>query len=114
MPIKKTNVKIGRNLYKNRSTFYEKELINSEAVKKELIENITIRTFSGKLFYGDPISRSDLSDAIDLLTEKNENSIFWKLAEEYNNEKIVPVSLEELKEAREKALAKKTEIIGVN
>lgn len=81
--------------------------------KQVELDNIKVITASGKVFYGDPISRADIGDAIKLGENRGQTTTFWKLAEEFNGEKIVEVTIEELSEALELSLTEKARIIGV-
>lgn len=75
--------------------------------KQELLDEILVTTTSGKTFYADPISRTDLSDAISIATETSQTSKEWKLKTGWEI-----VTLEEMKEARELGLMRKGEIIA--
>lgn len=86
----------------------------SEEMKKEALDNIKVTTASGKVFYGDPVSRTDLSDAISLAEELGQTQTEWKLAEEFEGNKIAVITLDELKEARLLSLQAKSSIIGVS
>lgn len=87
--------------------------INSTKNKKVLLDKLMVTTKSGKVFYADPISRSDMSDAIAIATAKNITSTTWKLAVPVNGSKFVTVDISELEEARELSLVEKGKIIGV-
>lgn len=85
----------------------------NEVIKGEQLEKITVTTTSGKVFYADPISRTDISDAISLANETSQTSTTWKLAEPIDGSKLAIVTLDELKEARALGLQAKASIIGV-
>lgn len=112
MAILEKTKKTGRNLYTTSQEYYDK-ITGNKAIKKESLENLKVTTSSGKVFYGDPTSRSDISDAIDLAEETGQTTTYWKLAEPISGSKVVEVSKEELKEARMLALQAKASIIGV-
>jgi|GEM_PF-6057033 len=83
------------------------EFYFKENNKQELLDEILVTTISGKTFYADPISRTDLSDAISIAAETNQTSKEWKLKTGWEI-----VTLEEMKEARELGLMRKGEIIA--
>ena len=111
--LREFNKQTGRNLYTKGYVYEEETLRDQEAVKKDSLERIKVTTTSGKVFYGDPVSRTDLSDAIDLAAETGKTSVLWKLAEPVSDSRIVDVTVDELKEARMLALDAKAKIIGV-
>lgn len=81
--------------------------------KSILLNKLTVTTTSGKIFYADPISRGDLSDAISILIKNNLNETVWKLASNKNGNRNVKVPLAELEEARELALVAKGSLVGI-
>ena len=85
------------------------------AAERKVIEldTIKVRTSTGKLFYGDSISRIDINDAIILAKEREQSTTLWKLAEEFDGNKIAVVTVDELKEALGLSLEAKARIIGV-
>lgn len=95
------------NVVESANEFYKEE------IKKELLSSIVVATSSGKKFYGDPISRSDISDAIALSEETGVTTTLWKLAESVGDARIVEVTVDELREARTLSLQAKANIIGV-
>ena len=76
--------------------------------KEHLLNSIVVTTSSGKSFYADPISRTDLADAISIADERNETAVLWKLATGWEQ-----VTLEEMKEARLLGLQEKAKVIGM-
>jgi len=76
--------------------------------KEHLLNSIVVTTSSGKSFYADPISRTDLADAISIADESNETAVLWKLATGWEQ-----VTLEEMKEARLLGLQEKAKVIGM-
>lgn len=81
--------------------------------KAEALDRLTVTTTSGKVFYADPISRTDMSDVIALASETGNTETYWKLAEAIDGSKVVMVTLDEMKEARMLALQAKASVIGV-
>ena len=75
--------------------------------KEHLLNSIVVTTSSGKEFYADPISRTDLADAISIANESGETTVLWKLATGWEE-----VTLEEMKEARLLGLQEKAKVIG--
>ena len=104
---------VSNSMFKKQTVYEQEKLVDAKAVKQDALESLTVTTSSGKVFYGDPVSRSDLTDAIALAEELGQTSTTWKLAEELNGSKIAQVTLEELKEARKLALQAKGQIVGV-
>mgnify|MGYP003583885792 FL=1 len=90
----------------------ETQRLASERKVVEL-DTIKVRISTGKLFYGDSISRIDINDAITLAKEKGQTTTLWKLAEEIDGSKITEVTVDELKEALGLSLEAKARIIGV-
>ena len=94
----------------------EQELLQakqqSEQIKTEALAKLTVTTQSGKVFYADTESRVDLNDAIRKAEKDNILSTTWKLAEEFEGERIVVVTLEEIREAAALALLAKGSIVG--
>ena len=76
--------------------------------KEYLLDSIVVTTTSGKSFYADPISRTDLADAISIANESGETTVLWKLATGWEE-----VTLEEMKEARLLGLQEKAKVIGM-
>ena len=81
--------------------------------KDEALGRLTVKTSSGKVFYADAMSRADISDEISIAIDTGITSIIWKLAEDINGQRIVEVTLDELKEARQLAMAEKATIVGI-
>lgn len=79
-----------------------------EMNKEHLLNSIVVTTTSGKEFYADPISRTDLADAISIAEESSEVAVLWKLATGWTE-----VTLEEMKEARLLGLQEKARVIGI-
>ena len=90
----------------------ETQRLASERKVVEL-DTIKVRISTGKLFYGDSISRIDINDAITIAKERGETTTLWKLAEEFDGSKIAEVTVDELKEALGLSLEAKARIIGV-
>ena len=95
--------------WKSTSTIWKDHL---DTVKDEKLNRLTVTTESGKVFYADPISRSDLTDAILLGQSAGITETAWKLAEEYNGSRYALVTVTELAEAAMLALQTKGEIVG--
>ena len=89
---------------------YRKEA--TDKAKDEKLERLTVTTSGGKVFYGDPTSRTDLADAIAVAVENGITSTTWKLAEEWEGSRYSVVTLDELQEARRLALEEKGKIVG--
>ena len=81
--------------------------------KTEALAKLTVTTSSGKVFYADTESRVDLNDAIRKAEKENLANTPWKLAEEFEGERVVIVTLEEIREAADLALSAKGSIVGV-
>jgi len=81
-------------------------------LKDAKLDKLTVTTSTGKVFYGDAISRSDLTDAVLLGNMNGITETTWKLAEEFNGERVVLVTIEELAEAAYLALQTKGQIVG--
>ena len=84
-----------------------------EQVKTEALAKLTVTTSSGKVFYADTESRVDLNDAIRKAENENLANTPWKLAEAFEGERVVIVTLEEIREAADLALSAKGSIVGV-
>lgn len=85
----------------------------AEAEKREALSKLTVTTSSGKVFYADTESRVDLNDAIRRAEKENILETVWKLAEAFEGERVVIVTLEEIREAADLALSAKGSIVGV-
>jgi len=77
--------------------------------KENEIKNIQVITSSGKTFYADPESRTDLSDAISIMTKENISEYMWKTVNGFEL-----VTIDEMIEARALGLKQKGTIIGVS
>lgn len=106
-------VEVKRNMFRKVVEYVEPTLLDAEAIKKDSLERITVRTTSGKLFYADPVSRIDLDTAIARGVEIGATSTLWKLADPVNGSKIVSVTIDELREASMLGLEAKGVIVGV-
>lgn len=84
-----------------------------EQTKTEALAKLTVTTSTGKVFYADTESRVDLNDAIRKAEKENLSNAPWKLAEEFEGERVVIVTLEEIREAADLALSAKGTIVGV-
>lgn len=100
-------------LTKKKHVYVEDKLEGNKAIKKDSLQNLTITVTSGKVFYADPESRQDISDAIALSTANGLTETQWKLSEEFDGERIVIVSIEELQEVLHKALLHKAGLVGI-
>jgi len=89
------------------------DAVKAMKIKEKALSSLTVTTVGGKVFYADSDSRIDLSDAISLAEETSQNSTLWKLAEEFEGNRIISVTLDELKEARKLALEAKASLIGI-
>lgn len=83
----------------------------AESAKAEALDKLTVTTESGKVFYADSASRIDLQGAIALAESKGITQKPWKLAEPIDGQKIVIVTLDEIKEAVFLALEAKGAIV---
>lgn len=92
----------------------EEEKAKADLIKQESLNNLTVTTTSGKVFYADTEARIDLQAAIDASYVKGLTSTMWKLAEEFQGSRIVSVTLEEIREASALALESKATIVGVS
>lgn len=84
----------------------------AEKEKSEALSNLTVITSTGKVFYADTESRVDLNDAIRKAEKEHLSSTYWKLAKEFEGQRIVLVTLEEIIEASDLALVAKGAIVG--
>jgi hypothetical protein len=80
----------------------------NDSLKQKELDRVIVTTTTGKQFYGDGISRVDISDAIAIAEDTAQTSTTWKLATG-----LALVTLDELKEARMLSLQAKGAIIGV-
>jgi len=80
--------------------------------KEEVLGRLTVITASGKTFYADAGSRTDIGDAIQVSVDTGTTSTLWKLAAEYNGSRVVEVTVDELREAQKLALETKGQIVG--
>lgn len=80
--------------------------------KERQLSRLTVTTSTGKVFYADPTSRSDLAQALVLGQANGINETTWKLAEEFEGSRYVVVTLAELGEAAYIALQTKGQIVG--
>jgi hypothetical protein len=85
----------------------------ADAQKEEVLKRLTVTTASGKVFYADTEARIDLQSAIEASNLSGTTETMWKLAEEFEGQKIVLVTLDEIREAGVKALEAKGSIVGV-
>lgn len=90
-----------------------------EVQKNTQLDRLEVTTSSGKTFYADPDSRSDLVAAILLGDKQNKNSTKWKLSKKVEGqapllgtEKVYDVTKDELIEALGIALETKGQIVG--
>ena len=91
------------------------ELRYTQLAEKEnlgYLSNLTVTTATGKVFYADTESRVDLNDAIRKAEKEHLSSTYWKLAKEFEGQRIVLVTLEEITEASDLALVAKGVIVG--
>lgn len=92
---------------------YENPVIEPRLPSKEELLNVLIVTIStGKRFYADAESRTDLLSAI--LEAQNQGATDASVSNWKTPDGIVSVNLAELKEASKKALEAKAGIIGVS
>lgn len=80
--------------------------------KEEALKRLTVTTASGKVFYADTEARVDLQSAIDGVKIRGVTTTLWKLAEEFEGQKIVPVTIDEIREVSVKALEAKGKLVG--
>ena len=73
------------------------------------ISRIKVTVSTGKEFYADPESRTDLSDAISIMQEQGLTSYLWK-----TTSSVTTVTLAEMVEARRLGLVAKGSLVGVN
>lgn len=97
----------------------EEDISRRKAEKKNALEKLKVTISTGKVFYADSESRIDLSDAIKAGEEKGLTETNWKLAEAIEGletvgreERVYVVTIDELREARDLALASKGSIVG--
>lgn len=88
-------------------------LINSmtdkdSALKQYALDSITVTVTSGKVLYADPISRTDIADAIKCMEMNNVSEQEWKTVNG-----VISVTLTDFKEALLLGLQAKGAIIGV-
>jgi hypothetical protein len=79
--------------------------------KARLLNNLVVTVTSGKIFYCDPTSRADISDAILEAQDMGALDTFvtqWKTVDG-----ILDVTVAELKEARRLGLQAKATLVGV-
>lgn len=81
---------------------------SSKLVKDYRLSTLTV-TIDDKIFYADPNSRADISEAVNVAEEEGLTETNWKCK---NGIKTVTIS--ELKKVRMLALQKKAEIIGIS
>jgi hypothetical protein len=86
---------------------------NAYTAKAEALKRLTVTTESGKVFYADTEARIDLQSAIEASNLWGSTETMWKLAEEFEGQKIVLVTIDEIREASNKALEAKGNIVGV-
>jgi len=84
----------------------------AKTTKEETLSKLIVTLTDGKVFYADAESRLDLRDAIQLGLDLGQDTTYWKLAEEFNGQRIVEVTINELKEASKLALLTKGQIVG--
>ena len=108
------NIKTAKQI-KQEKINQEVELVkaNETVAKTEALSKLTVTTSSGKVFYADTESRVDLNDAIRKAEKENLSTTPWKLAEAFEGERVVIVTLEEIREAADLALSAKGSIVGV-
>lgn len=82
------------------------------SIKDAKLADLTVITSTGKTFYADASSRSDLTDAVLLGSMNGITETAWKLAKEFEGQRVVLVSIEELAEASYLALQRKGQIVG--
>jgi len=85
---------------------------NTEADKIVKIANATVTVSSGKVFYVDPESRGDISEAIGVAGDTGQTEVMWKLAEEFEGERWVLCTLDDMKEARRMGLEYKGSVVA--
>jgi len=110
------DVPVDVEAWKSTSEIYKNYL---DGVKDEALNRLTVTISSGKVFYADPTSRSDLTDAILLGQASGITETAWKLAEPLDGvppidgkERIYLVTVQELAEAGMLALQAKGKIVG--
>ncbi len=92
-----------------------KLLEDAKLVKEESLSRLTVTITSGKVFYADPNSRTDLVDVVIegmLNNMPDDYQTEWKTVSR-GAEPFELVTFAELKEAKRKALEAKASIIGV-
>lgn len=85
----------------------------AEYLKTEALSKLTVTTSSGKVFYADTESRVDLSEAIKIGERDSKTSTMWKLAEEFEGQRVTYITLDEAREASELALYAKGSLVGI-
>lgn len=94
--------------------FKQKQLVKS---KEEQLNSLIITTSTGKRFYADPDSRTDLVDVVlegIINNMPDEYTTEWKTASRPEGTNFETVTFAELKEAKRLALEAKGQIVGVN
>lgn len=94
----------------DRRTAYQVVEAFKEAQKNELLNAIIVTTTSGVRFYADPVSRTDISDAILEAQEigaSDIDTITWRTPDG-----LKTVTVADLKEARKLGLEEKARIVG--
>lgn len=87
-----------------------KQVLDSQKV--DALSRLTVATTSGKVFYADTEARIDLQSAIDAASLLGTTETMWKLAEEFEGQRVVLVSLDEIREASALALQTKGQLVG--
>lgn len=96
-PYIKVNGAFRRILY--RETL-ENGILKKDGNKINKLNEAIVEVSTGKKFYADPTSRTDIADAISISSETGQTTVLWKLAEPIEGNKWVLVTLAELQEAR--------------
>lgn len=101
------------NLIKEQEVVNAQLKLEADIAKAEALKRLTVTTESGKVFYADTEARIDLHSTIEASNLLGTTETMWKLAEEFEGQKIVLVTLDEIREASNKALEAKGNIVGV-
>ncbi len=103
------------DLVKEQVDIDAKALADAKLAKEKSLSSLTVTITSGKVFYADPNSRTDLVDVVIegmLNNMPDDYQTEWKTVSR-GAEPFELVTFSELKEAKRKALEAKASIIGV-
>ena len=114
-PYSNYNIDGTPDLVKEQEDIDAKALANAKKAKESALANLTVATTSGKEFFADPESRTDLATVIlegYINNVSDDYQTEWKTVSR-GDLPFEVVTFAELKEANRKALEAKAQIIGV-